>query len=66
MNTRFKIARRIAYYRKKSNLTQKELANKIGISSSRIANYETAYREPSVHILLSIAKALNVSIEKFV
>jgi len=52
---------RIKYYRLKSNLTQKQLALKCGLSESAIRNYELNNRKPKEKTLEAIADALNIS-----
>ena len=37
------VGNRIKHYRKKMNLTQAQLAEKLGITSSAVANYEGGY-----------------------
>lgn len=56
---------KIRYYRIKANLTQKELAEKVGISESYISLFEVNKRYPKNNILLKIAKALNQDISIF-
>ena len=52
---------RIRYFRKKAGLTQKELAEKIGLSDSALRNYELGNRKPDRDTLTCIADALQVS-----
>lgn len=47
--------------RVKKNLTQAQLAQKLGITKSVISAYETGLRLPSYDILIHIAKIFNVS-----
>lgn len=49
--------------RQDNNLTQEELARKIGTSRSNIANYENDKNMPSVEILEKISKIFNCSID---
>lgn len=53
----------LEWIRKKKNLTQEELAKKLGISQQGIAHYESGKREPTLDGLISIAKVLEVSID---
>ncbi|SFL54923.1 helix-turn-helix transcriptional regulator [Lactococcus garvieae] len=46
--------------RKKAGFTQKELAEKIGVSEHGYQNYETERRLPNVKIAIKIADELNV------
>ncbi len=48
--------------RKDNNLTQDELAKKLRISRSAVANYEKGIREPNFEMLENIADCFNISI----
>ena len=48
-----------------SNLTQNEMAEKIGISRSTIGMYETGAREPDFETLEKIADYFNVDTDFF-
>jgi len=52
--------------RKKQNLTQLELANKIGVVESTISLYESGKREPDISTLIKLADCLNISIDEIV
>ncbi len=47
----------------KQNLTQAELANKIGVVESAISLYENGKREPDIATLIKLADCLNTSID---
>lgn len=47
--------------RLKADMTQAQLAQKLGITKSVISAYETGLRLPSYDILIHIAKLFNVS-----
>ena len=47
--------------REKKNMTQKELADIIGVAKSTYSLYESGNREPNVQTIKKIADALNVS-----
>lgn len=51
--------------RKQNNLSQKELAEKLGVSASMIGQYENDLRNPKIDTLRRIAEALNVPINTF-
>ena len=53
----------IKSFRKKTNLTQKEISNKLGISERAYQYYESGDREPNMETLKSIADTLDVSID---
>lgn len=56
------ISENLAFYRRKRNLTQKELAEKTGLSISFISHIENKVSEPSDENLKKIADALGVSV----
>jgi len=55
------LGQRIVFYRKKAGISQKELADAIGMSSTALSYYETDKREPNITILLRLAKKLNIT-----
>lgn len=50
--------------REELRLTQRQVAEKIGIAESAYQRYEKRVTEPSVSMALKIAKALKTSVEK--
>lgn len=54
------LGRRIHYLRKKRGLTQKRFSEKLEITPSHLASVEAGLKKPSVDLLFSIAKALDV------
>lgn len=54
---------RIRQLRKKKNLTQKQLADKLNISEQALALYEQNRRRPNPDILKDLANTLEVSID---
>lgn len=56
----------LRFYRKQLNLTQFELADKTGISRSRINNYENGLREPDFDTTELFADFFNVSMDAMV
>ena len=52
----------IKFYRKKANLTQKELGDLIGKGKSNISMYESSDRLPPIDVLVKLCKVLNVSV----
>ena len=54
----------ILRYRKEQGITQEQLAEMIGYSRQQVQRVETAYSTPSVAILLDIAEALSIPVEK--
>ncbi|MBQ2106751.1 MAG: helix-turn-helix transcriptional regulator [Lachnospiraceae bacterium] len=51
---------KIRKYRKRSGMTDSELAKKTYLSPASICNYEKNRRDPNLLELVSIAKVLNV------
>ncbi len=58
---RYEIGNRIRKYRESRGLNQKELAQLIGVSNSRVSNWEQGINRPDADILADICRALNVS-----
>ena len=56
---------RIQELRKKNNLTQSELAEKIGLSTNFIGMVERGERNTSVDKISKLAKAFNISLAQF-
>lgn len=56
------ISKNIVKYREKAGLSQKELANLLKITPSRISNWEQGANCPTIDILFDVCKILNVSI----
>ncbi len=54
-------AERLKMLRKQKNLTQKELAKRVGISTSCIGMYEQGRREPDQTTLLKICDELEIT-----
>lgn len=58
------IGMKIKEFRKEKKLTQKELADLVGIKNSAISNYEQGVRIPKRDFLFKVANSLNVSIDE--
>lgn len=57
----YQIGLRIRKFREANKMTQKQLADKIGVTGSRVSNWEQGIHRPDVDILANICTALNVS-----
>lgn len=57
------IGKNLQHYREKNNLTQEELAERVGISTSFCANLERGKKAMSIVVLRKLADALNVSVD---
>lgn len=56
----------LAHYRKKNGITQKQLAEDVGISRTMIAHYEMGIKVPNIITGVMIAKRLGTTIETLV
>lgn len=56
-------SQRLRKLRKKNNMTQKDLADHIGVDRATIAGYETKGKEPAYEKLEKLANFFNVSID---
>lgn len=54
---------RLRHLRNKHNMTQQDLADKIGVRRATIAGYETKGKEPPYITLRKLSQALNCSID---
>ncbi|WP_276917457.1 helix-turn-helix domain-containing protein [Aneurinibacillus aneurinilyticus] len=57
------LGNRLSNLRKLNNLTQSEVAKKIGVSRSAYANYESGNREPDYETLQKISSFYEVSVD---
>ena len=58
------IGKRFSLYRRRMRLTQKEAAKMIGVKSYQLANYESNRSEPSLKVLIAMARAYHVSTDQ--
>lgn len=61
-----KIGKNIAFFRKRKDLSQEELANKVGISYSYLTQIEApnVVKKMSLEVLFDIAKVLEVNVKE--
>ena len=57
----YEIGEKIKLYREDRNLSQKDFAQKIGVSNSRVSNWEQGINRPDVDFVKKICEVLNVS-----
>jgi len=57
----YEIGARIAKYRRLKNYSQRAFAELIGVSNSRVSNWEQGTHRPDVDILADICRVLEVS-----
>jgi len=55
------LGERITRLRKKSNLSQRELADKTNLTEATLSRYENDLREPKGEVIVKIANALDVT-----
>ena len=58
-----KIGDRIKELRQKANLTQAQLAEKLGFTSQTVSNWESGTREPDISALAQLSSLFNVSLD---
>lgn len=58
---KYGIGARIRKYREQRELNQKEFAQQIGVSNSRVSNWEQGINRPDADILADICRVLEVS-----
>lgn len=58
---KYEIGKRIRQYREERGMSQKELADKIGVSNSRVSNWEQGINRPDADILADLCRVLKVS-----
>lgn len=56
----------LKFYRLKSNMTKKELASKVGVSSMSITHYENGDRYPEMDTIKKLASVLGVNVTDFI
>ena len=57
------LGERIQQKRSSIKLSQKEVANAVGVNPSGISNYENGERTPSVEVLMSLASLFHCSVD---
>ena len=62
----FEIGQRIRKFRRAYNLSQEQLAEQIGISTTHMSHIETGNTKLSLPVLVAIAKILNVKIDELI
>lgn len=60
-NFKKELGKKICYFRKVHGISQQELANKLGITNSRVSNWEQGLNCPPAESIKELALALNVS-----
>ena len=58
-----KFNERLRQLRKESNYTQREIAERLEVSTITIRQYEQGTREPNIELILNLALMFNVSLD---
>lgn len=58
---KYEIGSRIRKYREERGLSQKQLAEMIGVKNNRVSNWEQGLNRPDADILAALCRALQVS-----
>ncbi len=58
---KYEIGNRIRKYREERRISQVQLAQRLGVSNSRVSNWEQGINRPDADILADICRALDVS-----
>lgn len=56
------IAKNLAYYRKKNNFTQKDLADKLGVKYNTVSSWENGTNSIDIEVLFQICDILNITV----
>ena len=65
MDLKILVGRRIQYFRKRTGLTQEQLAEIIGIDTVSLSKIETGRNYPTAENISKIAEILNVDVYEF-
>ena len=61
-----KLAKNIERFRTEQQMTQEELAKRVGVSQPAIAQYEAGTAVPKLYVTIKLADALGVKIDDLV
>ena len=65
-NMEYNIGKRIKNMREKNGLTQKELAEKLGVSRQALSNYESDKRLPDIYVVAQMADVFSVTVDTLI
>lgn len=57
------LAYRIQFFRRNAGMNQRQLAKRLGVSSSTVSMYEQGRRTPDISILVAMAHIFDVSLD---
>ena len=52
----------LKYYRLQKNMSMKDLATAVGVTSMAISNYESGKRKPEIEIINKLAEVLGIKV----
>ena len=58
-----KIVNKVKQYRKAARMTQSQLAERSGVSRQTISDIETGKHDPTISVVLLLARALGVKVD---
>lgn len=58
------LGQNMIYYRKKNNLTQTEVAEKLGVSVTAVSKYELDLRSPKPNSLLRLSDLFHITVDE--
>ena len=53
----------IREYRKRKNITQEEMANRLGVTAPAVNKWENGNSQPDIKLLATIARLLNITLD---
>lgn len=59
-----KINKQLPYLRSRKGITQKELANRLGVTAQAVSKWENAHCCPDIQLLPDIAKIFGVTVDE--
>ena len=59
-----KVAENIRFYRKKANLTQKQLAEKLGVKNTAVSNWENGQNSIDTELLFRVCDVFGITINQ--
>lgn len=60
----YEVGNRIKHYREKIGMSQKDFAEKIGVSTNRASNWERGINRPDVDYLVKICEVLGITADE--
>jgi len=58
------LGKNIRFYRKQESMTQEQLAKLLKLDRTTIAGYESGKHEPSLSIVIAMAKIFDISVDE--